>query len=67
MPGIKVSKRKAKNSKAMSDAVFCSLEGCYKPSKWDVLFLDHKWETMHVCDNHKKEFKELMEKIGYEF
>ena len=65
MAAIKITKRKTKNSKAMSDAVFCSLDNCYKPSKWDVKFLDHLWDITHLCDSHKKEFKDLLEKVGY--
>jgi len=63
MSGISIAKRKTGKSKAISDAFFCDYEGCMKPSKHDMTFLDHYWEKMHLCDKHVKEMKEILSRF----
>lgn len=67
MNAIKIEMRKAGTSKNISDAHFCQFEGCYKPAKYKVTFLDHLWETWDLCDKHQKEEKEVLEKVYERF
>jgi hypothetical protein len=60
---IVIEKRKTGKSKQIQDAFFCGFEGCMKPAKYEVTFLDHYWDKWHLCDNHAKEEKEILNRL----